>query len=298
MSMIGKKTKEDIILDTIIYIMAAIVMIVTIYPFYYIVILSFNEGIDSTRGGIYLWPRAFTLQNYMAVFSDESWLRAAYISVSRTVVGTLLSVSLTSMVAYALAHENLRFRKIYFMALIVSMYFSGGIIPYYVTLRALGLINTFWVYIIPSMLNGFLVLVMVAFFREIPTSLEESAIIDGANDLQVFIRIALPVSKPVLATVSLFFGVGQWNAWLDSVLFVRSADLRPLSFLMMEIINSSRITSMISGMDASMAASAAQVTTLSIQMTTIVITVVPIVLVYPFLQKHFVKGVLLGSVKG
>ncbi len=292
------RSAEDWILDTLIYSFAAVVFIATLYPFYYVLVVSFNEGIDSTRGGVFLWPRSFTFENYMAVFSDDAWTRAVLISVLRTVVGTVLGVSLTSMVAYALSHDNLRGRKIYFLAIIVSMYFNGGIIPYYVTLRALGLLNTFWVYVVPTMLNGFLVLVMVAFFRDIPKSLEESAHIDGANDLQIFVRIVLPISKPVLATVSLFFGVAQWNAWLDSVLFVRSPDLRPLSFLMMEVINSSRISAMMSGMDVSMAATATQVTTLSIQMTTIVITVVPIVLVYPFLQKHFVKGVLLGSVKG
>ncbi len=289
---------EDIIIDSLVYIFAFVVMVATIYPFLYVVVISFNEGIDTARGGVYFWPRSFTLENYQAVFSDDAWTRAFFISVSRTVVGTLLGLALTSVVAYALSHQRLRFRKFYFLALIIAMYFNGGIIPFYIILRSIGLLDTFAVYVIPTMLNGFLVLVMVAFFRELPSSLEESARIDGASDLLIFVRIVVPLSKPVFATVSLFLGVAQWNSWLDSVFFVQRSDLRPLQYLMMEIINRSRITSMLSGMDMAMAATATQVTTISIQMTTIVVTVVPIILVYPFLQKHFVKGVLIGAVKG
>ncbi|MFP4378456.1 MAG: carbohydrate ABC transporter permease [Spirochaetales bacterium] len=289
---------EDVIIDSLVYLFSIVVIIATVYPFFYVIVISFNEGIDTARGGIYFWPRSFTIENYQTVFSDDAWVNAFIISVLRTVIGTILGVALTSIVAYALSHDTLRFRKLYFLALIVSMYFDGGIIPYYIILRSLGLLNTFAVYVVPPMLNGFLVLVMVAFFRELPSSLEESARIDGANDLLIFVRLVVPLSKPVFATVSLFIGVFQWNSWLDSVFFVQRSDLRPLSYLMMEIINRSRITSMLSEMDVAMAATATQVTTISIQMTTIVVTVVPIVLVYPFLQKHFVKGVLIGAVKG
>lgn len=295
---------EDFAIDTVIWFVFIFILIVTLYPFYYILVQSFNQGIDATRGGIYFWPRVFSLENYTQLLSDSKWANGLVISVARTVIGTLAGVFFTSLVAFGLSNKNLLFKKLYFAFIIFAMYFSGGIIPYYVLLRGLHLTNTFGVYVVPALLNLFFLLVMISFFREIPESLHESANIDGANDLTVFIRIIIPVSMPAIATISLFMGVNHWNSWMDSAFFVRSKELRTMSYLMMEIINRSMISQ--AGAKGAVgvsvqeiaAVSNAAVTTKSLQMAAMVIAVVPILSIYPFLQKYFVKGIMLGSVKG
>ncbi|RXZ82936.1 carbohydrate ABC transporter permease [Paenibacillaceae bacterium] len=291
--MLKKKSAEDIVIDTITYSILAIIMFATLYPFYYVLIVSFNEGTDSMLGGMYALPRKFTLENYRSFLSDSAWYSAFGITVARTVVGSLLSVIVTALVAYGLSQKQLLFKQTYFTIVIIAMYFSGGLIPYYVVLRSLNLLNTFAVYVVPSMLSTFFLLIAVSFFREIPPELKESAHIDGANDLRVFFQIVLPVSKPLLATMALFAGVGQWNSWLDSAYFVQNDALRTLTFRMMETINKSQIPT-----DAvAYATGASNVTGYSLQVTAMVVSIIPIVCVYPFLQKHFVGGMMLGSVK-
>ncbi|WP_374992082.1 carbohydrate ABC transporter permease [Paenibacillus sp. LHD-38] len=282
------------LLDSVIYVLLFCIMIATLYPFYYVLVISFNQGKDSLLGGIYLWPRSFSLENYATFLTDSNWYNSLLITVARTGVGTLLGVLFTSLVAYGLSHKDLLFSKGYFAVIIFAMYFSGGLIPYYVVLRSVGLLNTFGVYVIPSMLSTFFLLIAISFFREIPLELKESAYIDGANEFVIFFKIILPVSTPLLATMSLFLGVGQWNSWLDSAYFVQSDSLRTLTFRMMEIINKSNIP--IESVGA--AASASGVTNYSLQVTSMVVSIAPIVCVYPFLQKYFVKGIMLGSVKG
>ena len=286
-------------MDTVIYVSLVFIVFITLYPFYYTLVLSFNNGIDTSRGGVYFWPRVFTLENYIQVFKDPAWGRASFISVSRTVIGTACTLIFSGLFAYGLSFDNLRFRKIYMSILLFSMYFSGGLIPYFVLLRALGLLNSFAVYIIPLLMDSFMVLIMIAFFKEIPRSLHESAKIDGANDLIIFFRIILPTSKPVVATASLFMGVHQWNSWFDATFFVQRKDLKPMAFLLREVINRAQLLSMREGATAVEMAmrSTSTVTSTSLQMATMIVAIVPIILVYPFAQKYFVKGVLLGSVK-
>ncbi|MEX1029798.1 MAG: carbohydrate ABC transporter permease [Paenibacillaceae bacterium] len=293
--MLRSQRQKDLLLDSFIYVFLFIIMLTMLYPFYYVLISSFNKGSDSLLGGVYLWPRSITLENYKMFLNDPNWYRAFLVSVSRTVVGTALGVLLTCLVAYALSHRDLVFSKVYFTVIIFAMYFSGGLIPYYVVLRSLGLLNSFGVYVIPTMLSTFFLLIAISFFREIPGELKESAYMDGANELVIFVRIILPVSTPLIATMALFLGVGQWNAWLDSAYFVQSEGLRTLTYRMMEVINKSNTP-----MDAIAAANAASsgVTSYSLQVTSMVVSIAPIVCVYPFLQKYFVQGIMLGSVKG
>lgn len=290
-----RRTRSDNAFNIANYICLAMITFITIYPFYYILIISLNSGIDATRGGIYLYPRAFTFENYEKILSDPKWINALMVSAFRTIVGTGLSVFFTSMVAYGLSHKNLIFGKGYYRIVIFSMYFSGGLIPYYILLNNMGLTNTVWVYIIPSLLNCFLVLIMISFFREISPALRESACIDGANDLKIFLQIIIPVSKPVLATAVLFNAVAQWNAWIDSAYFVSDPNLRTMSYLMMEIINRSQVSNVRDAQSAFRAST--NVTTRSIQSAVIIISTAPILLTYPFLQKYFVTGIMLGSVK-
>ncbi len=298
-SRIGRRTGEDIVIDTWVYLMMAGVFFATVYPFYYCLVISFNMGTDAVRGGIFLFPRAFTVENYLRVFSSPDILSGFGVSALRTAVGTVVSVLFTGLFAFSLAHKQLKFRRVYMTMLLISMYFSGGIVPYFLLIRSLGLYNSFLVYIIPGLLGAFNVIIMISFFQSIPDSLEEAARIDGANDLSIFFRIIVPVSMPIIATVALFNGVGHWNNWFDTAYFTRNKGLRTLSYMLIEIIQRSQLSSMTgSGENWSFSGSSQSFTAETIRMATMVVVVLPIVCVYPFLQKYFVKGIMLGSVKG
>jgi putative aldouronate transport system permease protein len=251
---------------------------------------------DLARGGVYFWPRRFSLASYQQFLGDPSWQNAFFISVARTVVGTGLSVLLTCLFSYALSRRNLMFRKTYIFLVIFTMYFSGGLIPYYVLLRNLGLPNTFWVYVIPGMVNSFFTITGINFFQSIPESMIESARISGAKEIQIFTKIILPVSLPFIATISLFVAVGQWNSWLDSAYFVRDPNLQTLAYKMMTTINKVLANSAETSA-AGQISTANTTTSFTIQATAMVVSMVPIMCIYPFLQKYFVQGMMLGSVK-
>lgn len=290
-----RATAEDRLISLLVGLIMAFVFAVTLYPFWYSIVLSFNEGTDALRGGIYLWPRKFTLDNYAAVFGIEYVTGAFFVTVARTLLGTVVAVGFTGLFAYACSHNRLMFRKFYITAMIIVMYFSGGLIPQYMLLKALGLMNSFWVYIIPNLFSAFNAVIMMNFFREIPASLEEAAHLDGANDLRIFFQIVLPVSMPLIATMALYSGVWHWNTWTDSAFFITNKGLKTLSNVMISLINQSE--------------SAAQTvfgqinqreityTSMTLRPAAMVICVVPVVIVYPFLQKYFVKGVMIGSIK-
>ncbi len=293
----ARKTVEDRVVDSINYTLLALITFFTLYPFYYVLIASFNDGVDTAKGGLYLFPRVFTIDNYSYFFQEPKWIKAFGVTVLRTIIGTTLSVLFTSLVAYGLAKKDLIFRKGYFLISIVAMNVSGGLIAYYVILKSLGLLNTFGVYVIPSMLSLFFLLIAISFFQEIPPELGESARIDGASELRIFGNIVLPVSMPLLATMGLFLGSQQWNSWLDSAYFVQNDSLRTITYRMMEVINQTMISSNMSANAAQFTAQL-QVTQFSVQVTAMVISTFPIMCVYPFLQKYFVQGMMLGSVKG
>jgi len=293
--MIRRRNREDFWIDGINYLLLGIITFITLYPFYYVLIASFNQGADTAKGGLYLLPRDFTLDNYLYFFREPRWTRAFGITALRTLAGTVLSVLFTSLVAYGLAKADLIFRKFYFLLIILAMNVSGGLIAYYVVLRGIGLMNTFGVYVIPTMLSLFFLLIAVSFFSEVPPELGESARIDGARELTIFMKIILPVSLPLLATMSLFLGANQWNSWVDAAYFVQNSNLRTLSYRMMEVINQ---TMMPADAQSAQYTAGLQVTQFSVQVTAMIISVFPIMCVYPFLQKYFVQGMMLGSVKG
>jgi putative aldouronate transport system permease protein len=287
-----KRSAGDWILDILVYSFSFIVLILTLYPFYYILVVSFNEGLDASAGGIYFWPRKFTLENYHMFFSDIKWIKGIGITVTRTLIGTTIGVFFTTLVAYGLSFPNLLFKKYYMLIIVISMYFSGGIIPYYTLLNQLHLINNFAVYIIPGALNTFFIMIAMSFFADISPSLRESATLDGASEIKVFLKIILPISKPFIATLILFIGVGHWNNWYDSAFFIQDKNLKTLSYLMMEVVNKTMISSTSANYGAS-----SSTTTVSIQSAAMIVATLPIVCVYPFLQKYFVKGIMVGSVK-
>ncbi len=290
-----KRSTKDIIFDTIIAIFLIVFVIVTLYPIINTLAVSFNDGIDSVRGGIHLWPRIFTLQNYKTVFANQNLGQAAFISVARTVIGTVLSVFLTAMLAYVLSRKEFIYKKQLSFIYVLTIYVSGGMIPTYILMKELHLLNNFWVYIIPGLISAFNMIVIRTFINGIPYSLIESAKIDGAGDFRIFIQIILPLCKPVLATVALFVAVGQWNSWFDAMLYC-SADnsLTTLQYELMKLLSSTTTQ----GASAEVMKNAGSIVTpTSIRAAITIVTAVPIVCLYPFLQRYFVSGLTIGGVK-
>jgi len=284
--------------DILILFFMCLVIVVTLYPFLNISAKSFNDPIDTIKGGITLYPRVPTLSNYTGLFEAGSNLPAAFrMSVLRTVIGTFCGVLCSAMFAFSLSRTDFIFRRIFTIFLVITMYVGGGMIPEYMLIRRLGLINSFWVYIIPALINAFNIVVIRSYIETIPLSLQESAKIDGANDISIFFRIILPLCKPVLATIALFVAVGQWNSWFDTYLYARGTKaLSTLQFELMKVLDSAQSAG--SQVDIySEGLRAAKRSPEAIKMAITVIATLPILLVYPFLQKYFVSGITLGAVK-
>lgn len=268
-----------------------------IYPFLYIIILSLNDAQDAARGGIYLFPRQFSLANYEAVFKNATILLAYGVTILRVLLNVVLQIFLCSMFAYGISKRQFKLQKFLNWMIIIPMYFTAGLIPTYLLYSKLNLLNHFAVYILPVLYNSFHILLMRTSIREIPDALEESARLDGANDGIVFFRIILPLMKPVLATVALFIGVGAWNDWYVGFTFITNENLWSIQNVLLYIIQSNeasnlaRIAKMRQGMGVT-------VTAESVKMAMIVLTTLPILCIYPFVQKYFVKGVMIGSLKG
>jgi putative aldouronate transport system permease protein len=281
------------------YIFLSIIMIVTLYPFLNVLAISLNDSVDTVRGGIYIWPREFTLANYQEIFKYDNLVTGFINSVARTVIGTVLGVFAAAMVAFTLSRADFQGRKFVSTFLVLTMYFSGGLIPGYMLIRDLELINTFWVYILPGLINAFNIIIIRSFMDGLPYSLQESAKMDGANDFTIFWRIILPLCKPVLATIALFVAVGQWNSWFDTYLYNSlNEGLTTLQYELMKILqNTSMGSSDANDMRGNAEQMAKMVSPDSIKMAITMVTVVPIILVYPFVQRHFIQGMTLGAVK-
>ncbi|GGJ38686.1 carbohydrate ABC transporter permease [Deinococcus roseus] len=293
-----KPTLSDRIIDMVILTVMVLVVIVTLYPFLNVLAVSLNSSSDTVKGGVTIFPREFTLDNYRTIFNFGSIPRAFLTSILRTVIGTVTSLLACSMVAYVLSRKDFMFRNFLSRYLAITMYISGGLIPFFILIRDLHLMNTFTVYILPGLVNVFFIFMIRSFIDGLPYELQESAKLDGANDFTIFWRVILPLCKPVLATAALFIAVGQWNSWFDTYLFNGSnPDLTTLQFELMKILQSTQ-----TGQDAvngnDMAKQMQQVSPESIKMAITMVTTIPILLVYPFLQRYFVAGMTLGAVKG
>ncbi len=277
-----------------------LLMFITLYPVINTVAISFNDGTDAVRGGIGLWPRMFSMKSYETIFSDPIIYNAFFITIARTVIQTLLNVVLTSMLAYALSRREYVLRKFITTAFVLTMYVNAGLIPNYLLIqRTLGLSKSFWVYIIPTMTSCFNMIITRTYILGLPDALVESARIDGAGDIYLFWRIIFPLCTPVLATVALFVAVGAWNSWFDTHLYNASkVQLHTLQYLLkMKLattVNSAN--AILTSADA--AASTTNTTPVTIRAAITVISAAPIVVIYPFLQRYFVVGLNVGSVKG
>ncbi len=276
---------------------------VTIYPLFYIIVYSLNEGLDSMKGGLYLWPRVFTWFNYQYVFGNGVIKHSYLVTIARAVLGTLFGLLVTGLTAYGFSLKQLPYRKGLMLIALIPMLFSGGIIPYYIQLSRLHLVDTFWVYVIPCMFSVWNMFVMMKFFMGLPEELRESAYIDGAGDLRIFLKIILPLSKPVIAAIGLFIAVWQWNDWYSGAFYVSKASLLPLQTYLQRLFNANSLSmltqnSQIVAEAAAHESQTATMTITSVKMAAVVIGTLPILCVYPFIQKYFVKGMLIGSVKG
>lgn len=291
-----KKQKiGDKVFDVINIIVLALFTLIILYPIVNTVAYSFNDGTDALRGGIYLLPRQWSLQNYKTVFNNELLPTAAKISVLRTVVATVSQLFVTALLAYILSRREFIFKKQVSFIYVLTMYVNGGLIPTFVLYKNLGLTNNFWVYIIPGMVSAFNMIVIRTFMNGLPDSLVESAQVDGAGHFTIFMKIILPLCKPVLATVALFIAVYQWNSWFDAMLYNRTAsNLTTLQYELMKLLSSV----MNQGSNAEAMKNAGNtVSPLTMRAATTVITALPIVCLYPFLQRYFVTGLTIGGVK-
>lgn len=271
-------------------------VIITLYPVLNTLALSFNDGIDAVRGGIHLWPRIFTLSNYKTVLNQQNIITGAVVSVARTVLGTIFSLATNALLAYVISRKRFLFRSQLSLFWVITMYVNGGMIPTLILYRNLNLTNSFWVYVIPGMISAFNVLVLRTFMEGLPSALEESAMIDGANDFTIFTRIISPLCKPVYATVALFVAVGQWNSWFDAMLYNRmNAQYTTLQYELMKLLSSVMQQSGSATTGGNTAAAA--VTPVTVRAAATVVTMLPIIMLYPFLQRYFVSGMTIGSVK-
>lgn len=290
---------------TINYTMLVMLAAVTLYPFWYCLILSFNNGMDTLKGGIYFLPRMFTLENYTKALSHPLIASAFLISISRTVLSVILACFFTAIMAYALTKRDMPGRSALIFYFYFTTLFSGGLIPTYIMYRQLGLLNNYWIYIIPGVYSFFNAIILRTFFYSIPESLHESARIDGCTELGIFFRIMLPLSIPAMATIALFVGVGNWNDWFTGAYFVsRRRDLYPAATLLNDLLSQAIFENAMSStgekgqINEVLMSDRLQTTTPeSLKMAFLIILTLPIICVYPFLQKYFVKGVMLGSIK-
>lgn len=292
-----KKSVGDKFIDAIIVFIMLIIIVVMLYPLWNTMITSFNDARDSIKGSLYLWPRKWTLFNYQSVFKTDKVFNAFLVSVARTVVTTILNVFFSGLLGYVLSRKEFVFRRFMTVFMVMTMYINAGLIPQYFLYRSLGLIDSFWVYVVPSLVGAFNVVVIRTYINSLPTSLVESAKIDGATEMRTYFSIIFPLCMPVMATVALWVAVGSWNSWFDSFIFAPKQDLSTLQYEMMKILSSS----MQSGVRqpdylAESNQQRSMVTPNSLRAAMTMVATVPILIVYPFLQKYFVT-VNIGSVK-
>lgn len=291
-----KSSTADIAFTVFNSIFMILFVIITLYPVLNTLAISLNDGTDALRGGIHLFPRKFTWKNYTTVLEKNNLITGAVITVARTVLGTLTALLANAILAFIVSRPRFMFRKQLSLFWVITMYVNGGLIPTFILFKGLGLTNSFWVYIIPGMLSAFNMLVIRTYMNGLPDSLVESAQLDGAGYTTIFIKIISPLCKPVYATVALFVAVGQWNSWFDAMLYNRmSGEYTTLQYELMKLLSS--VTSTQGASAETMKNATGAVTPASVRAAATIITMLPIICIYPFLQKYFVTGLTLGGVK-
>lgn len=289
------RKEKNSFFDYVLYCIFIILALITLFPFYNVIILSVANTVSYAKHVPYLFPYTIDFTGYKTIINDMYFFKSFLVTLFVTVVGTSLNMIFSVATAYVLSRKQLPGRKFFLTYILFTMLFSGGMIPTYLIVCKLGLSNSVWSMIFPTMLNTFYIIIMKNYFQGLPVSLEEAARIDGANDFQILTRIYLPISKPFMATFALFYAVERWNEWWNAYLYIIDKDLKPLQLYLKDvlILYDTQLASQLK----SMAEAKMQIFSQSIQMSTILITMIPILCVYPFVQKYFVKGIMIGSIK-
>ena len=291
----GLGARAGVILNTIILVLFTFMCF---YPFYYLLIYSFSNSAKAASG-VYLLPADITLFNYKQILLQNDVLQSALISLSRTVTGTILTVICSSAFAYLLAQPQMPFRKFFYRVTVVTMYISVGLIPWFVVMKSYGLMNNFLLYIIPSAISVFYVILCKTYVEQLPPGLTEAAYLDGAGPVQIFIRVVFPLCKPVLATIAIFSAVNQWNSWTDNFYLVNTANLQTLQLTLLNYLTNQQMFEAVTN-TAGMLANRSHLTTspTTLRMAISLLVAAPILLVYPLFQRYFVGGIMIGAIKG
>lgn len=290
-------SRQERVLQVVNYICMALAVFLCMYPFWYLIIYSLSDPAQAARG-VWLLPKGFTLYAYQWIMENTNFGHAFLISVSRTLINTVLCLLGSSLFAYLVTQRDMIARKFIYRFVIITMYLGAGLVPYYITMKSYHLNNSYLLYIIPGILNAYYVILIKTFIEQIPASLEESARMDGAGFFKVYARIIMPLSKPIIATVAVYASVGAWNSWQDNYLLAQSPKLQTVQLLLYNCINQAQVLADSMKQGLVQAPGAVALSAETIKMATTIVAVLPVMMVYPFLQKYFVKGVMMGAVKG
>ena len=292
-----KKTSAGRTFDAINALLLSLLMFAMIYPFWNVLVYSFNEGSDAILGRLYFWPRRWTLSNFEYVFRNKQLLRGAAVSVTRVLVGTLSGVLCNALLGYIVSCRHFYGRKFMRVLLLVTMYFSGGLIPTYLLMLRLGFMNTFAVYWVPALFSCYYMLLASSYIQGIPDAVFESARIDGASELHTFSRIVIPLAMPMLACIAVYIGVNHWNSWFDVSLYSKDGRWDNLQIILYRLLNIAQANAEMQNQQQ-LYTSMRNIQPVTVRAATTIVVVVPIVFIYPFFQRYFVGGITLGAVKG
>ena len=291
-----KQTKSGRVFDALNLVLMLAILVVVVYPFINVLAISFNDGYDAVRGGIYLWPRVFSLENYKFVLADSSLVRGFFVSVVRTLVGTATAVLGNALLGYIVSCRQFGGRKFMRILFLITMYFGGGLIPVYLLMTRLGLVNTLSVYWLPSIFSAYYMLLCASYIQNLPEALFEAARVEGASELRVFTQFIIPLSVPMLACISIYVGVGHWNSWFDVNLYSKNGTWDNLQIILYRILNQTNAINKIQD-SAVLADKMRGIQPLTVRAAITIIVVTPILVIYPFFQRYFVSGMTLGAVK-
>ena len=281
--------------DIVNYILFGLFALLTIYPMWYVLVGSFNEGMDYLAGGVYFLPRKFVFDNFALIFNDAMLWNAYFITISRTILGTAIAIGFTSLVAYAMSRKELPFKSCFYWINIFTMFFGGGLVPFFLIIKTLGLYNSYFLYLIPCAYSVYHMIIISNYMRSIPEDLHEASVIDGAGEVRIFFSIMFPLSTPVIATVSLWIAIGHWNSYFDTMVYTNSESLWTLQFYLMKLINSSSVNTDGITLPPNVLEN---ITAESVTYAAIIVSVLPVLFVFPFISKYFDKGIMIGSFKG
>lgn len=296
MSFVLYKTKTDRAVDAVLYLVLSLFALATLFPLYYVFIMSvtpFSEVLK--HGGFIIFPSHFTLEAFSQIFASPRVPQALKITVTVTVAGTALNLIVTTLLAYSLSKKFILGRNFILLAIVFTMLFNGGLIPTYLVVRGIGLLNTIWALIIPGMVSTFNMLIMKTYFEHLPSEIEDAAKVDGCGDFKTLFHVVLPLSAPIMATVGLFYGVGHWNAYFAAIMYLSDKSLYPIQVVLRNMIQTPNVSQELQIFNT---IELQQLPPETIKMATVVVAILPILIIYPFLQKYFIKGMMIGAIKG